>query len=159
MSEGPPHIRFEMRSQARYLSSARAMAAAVAERYGFDECSCGQIALAVDEALSNVIKHGYHRQPEGRIWVSIEPIERGDAVEAIRIVIEDQAEQVELESIKSRDLDDVRPGGLGVHIIRHLMDSAEWVKRSEGGMRLTLLKKRRDTNCSAAAECTKGDPQ
>ncbi|MFG0251953.1 MAG: ATP-binding protein [Phycisphaerales bacterium JB038] len=157
MSEDGPHIRFEMRSQARYLSSARAMAAAVAERYGFDDCTCGQIALAVDEALSNVIKHGYSREPEGRIWLSIDPIEREGRVEAIRIVIEDRAQQVELEKIKSRDLDDVRPGGLGVHIIRELMDSAEWCKRPEGGMRLTLLK-RRNTDGSATTEPKKGDP-
>jgi anti-sigma regulatory factor (Ser/Thr protein kinase) len=156
MTSDAAHIRFEMLSQARYLSSARAMAAAVAERYGFDDCTCGQIALAVDEALSNVIKHGYNREPTGRIWLTITPREGARGVEALCITIEDRARQVDVDHIKSRDLDDVRPGGLGVHIIRHLMDEASWEKRPEGGMRLTLIKHRNSTN-SAPAEARKGE--
>lgn len=156
MTRESPHIRFEMLSQPRYLSSARAMAAAVAERYGFDDCTCGQIALAVDEALSNVIKHGYNREPTGRIWLTITPVEGPRGVEALRITIEDRAQQVDLDCIKSRDLDDIRPGGLGVHIIRHLMDQAVWEKRPEGGMRLTLVKLKNSTN-SAPAEAYKGE--
>ncbi len=155
MSEDP-HIRFEMLSQARYLSCARALAAAVAERCGFDDCTCGQIALAVDEALSNIIKHGYDREPTGHIWVTLTPLDGPQGVRALRITIEDRARQVDVERIKSRDLDDIRPGGLGVHIIRHLMDSAVWEKRPEGGMRLTLIKER-DTNNSACAETQKGE--
>ncbi|MCK4871619.1 MAG: ATP-binding protein [Phycisphaerales bacterium] len=136
------HIRMEVLSQARYLSGVRALVAAVAERYGFDQCACSQIALAVDEALANVINHGYKRQPTGKIWVSISPIEDGKDVRGVTIVIEDEAKQVDVTQIQSRSLDDVRPGGLGVHIIRELMDSAVWELRSEGGMRLTILKTR-----------------
>jgi anti-sigma regulatory factor (Ser/Thr protein kinase) len=67
--------------------------------------------------------------------------------DAIRIVIEDEAQQIDPALIRSRDLDEIRPGGLGVHIIKTIMDEAAYEKRSDGkggtgGMRLTMMKKR-----------------
>jgi serine/threonine-protein kinase RsbW len=96
----------------------------------------------VDEALCNVINHGYGREPSGRIWMSVWEIP-GDPP-AIKVIIEDLARQVDPATIRSRDLDDVRPGGLGVFIIREIMDDVRYEKRPEGGMRLTMTKVRRD---------------
>ena len=48
--------------------------------------------------------------------------------------------QVDPESIQPRDLDDIRPGGLGVHIIREVMDEVAYEKRQGPGMRLTMIK-------------------
>ena len=48
--------------------------------------------------------------------------------------------QVDVELIKSRALDDIKPGGLGVHLIQTVMDEATWVKREDGGMKLTMKK-------------------
>jgi hypothetical protein len=39
-------------------------------------------------------------------------------------------------------LDDIRPGGLGVYIIREIMDEVRYEKREGGGMRLTLTKRK-----------------
>lgn len=132
-----PPLRFEMLSQPRYLSAIRAMVSNVAQRFGFNETECGQIALAVDEAICNIISHGYDKRDDGRIVVSVWPQERPAG---LRLVIEDNARQVDPTSIKSRDLEDIRPGGLGVHIIREVMNEAVYEKRQEGGMRLTLVK-------------------
>lgn len=162
-----PHVCIEMLSQPRYLSGVRMMASAVAQRLGFDEAACGQIALAVDEALCNVIRHGYKRSPNGKIWVKIWPVNdqagddcSGAALDApldqhrpkaggIRVVIEDLAQQVDPSEIKSRDLEEVRPGGLGVHIMREIMDEVKFERRTSGetgangiGMRLTMIKMR-----------------
>ncbi len=128
-----------------YLSGAREMVASVSRRMGFSEEACGQIALAVDEALCNVIRHGYERRRDGPIWLSVWPI-AGDngttGVCGIRIVVEDEAKQVDPSQIKSRDLDEVRPGGLGVHIIKEVMDEVNFEKRERVGMRLTLVKRK-----------------
>jgi anti-sigma regulatory factor (Ser/Thr protein kinase) len=134
---GVPPVRFEMLSQPRFLSAARAMLSQLAQRLGFTEQQCSQISLAVDEALCNVINHGYCRREDGRIWISVWPL---DEPRGIRIVIEDQARQVDPSSIRSRDLDDIRPGGLGVHIIREIMDEVRYERREDAGMRLTLIK-------------------
>jgi anti-sigma regulatory factor (Ser/Thr protein kinase) len=137
----PPHLRLELFSQPRYLSGARDMISAVAKRLGFDDTACGQLALAVDEALCNVIRHGYGRRPDGRIWISIWPLSESEGKPGgIRIVIDDLAAQVDPETIRGRDLDDIRPGGLGVYIIRQVMDAVRYERRDEGGMRLHMVK-------------------
>lgn len=136
-----PHVRIELYSQPRYLSGARDLVSAIAKRFGFDDTACGQLALAVDEALCNVIRHGYDRRPDGRIWVSLWPCSDDEGRPGgIRIVIEDLARQVDPEKIRGRDLEDIRPGGLGVYIIRQVMDAVRYEKRSEGGMRLLMTK-------------------
>lgn len=144
---GPPHVKVELLSQPRYLSGARELVSAVAKRFGFDDGCCGQIALAVDEALCNVIRHGYNRREDGRIWISIwpSPTDNGSVTtepQGIRIVIEDEARQVEPDQIKGRELEEIRPGGLGVHIIKQVMDTVRWEKRGPVGMRLTMNKSR-----------------
>lgn len=132
------HITLQMLSQPRFLSAARSMVANIAQRLGFNEIRCGQISLAVDEALCNIINHGYEKREDGMIWIRIRVLE-GERT-GMQIVIEDEARQVDPTQIKSRDLDDIRPGGLGVYIIREIMDEVRYEKRDRSGMRLTLVK-------------------
>ncbi len=138
------HVVVEMVSQPRYLSGARDLVAAVAKRLGFTDHDCGQIALAVDEALCNVIRHGYDRREDQKIWLNIWPARDPDdeSKTGIRILIEDEAQQVDPEQIQPRDLDEIRPGGLGVYIIREVMDEARFERRPEStvGMRLDMTK-------------------
>ena len=103
-----------------------------------------RIALAVDEAITNVIRHGYQGDSDGIIDISMQ---RNGST--IGFIIEDRAVQVPIQHIKGRALDDIRPGGLGVHLIREVMDEAVWSHRDGGGMRLELKK---DLIAAAAAE-------
>ena len=145
-----------MFSQPRFLAAARALVGCVAQRLGFDEMQCGQISLAVDEALCNVITHAYQRRADGRLWINIWSLDDGPP--GIKIVIEDLANQVDPAQIQPRDLDDIRPGGLGVHIIREVMDQVVYQQRSPQGMRLTMIKhlkpadKRSDAGVGAKRE-------
>ncbi len=133
-----PLIRLELTSDPRILSGVRELVVAIALRLDFDKTSADQIALAVDEAIANVICHGYAREPGNPIWISIQ---EGPGDEpAIKIVIEDEATPVECENIKGRDLDKVRPGGLGVHIINEIMDDVVYEQRGDVGMRLTMTR-------------------
>ncbi len=133
-----PTVRLEIASCPSLLAAARALVATIAQRCGFDEIQCGQISLAVDEALCNIIRHGYNCRDDGRISISLS--QREAQSPGIEIVIEDDALQVDPDTIRSRDLDDIRPGGLGVHIIREIMDEVSYVRRDRRGMRLTLVK-------------------
>lgn len=137
-----PDIRIEMLSNPLYLSGARELVGSVARRLGFNELACGQIALAVDEALCNIIRHGYDRRTDGPIWLSLWPVP-GDngSPGGLKIVLEDEAKQIDPGAIRGRDLDDVKPGGLGVHIIREVMDEARYEKRAGHGMKLTMVKR------------------
>jgi len=127
-----------MLSQPRFLAAARAMIGNLAQRLGFPEILCGQISLAVDEALCNIINHGYEKKPDGHIWLSVWALDQEPA--QLRIVIEDRAKQVDPKLIRSRELDDIRPGGLGVYIIKEIMDDVTYEHREGGGMRLTMSK-------------------
>lgn len=162
-------IQIQMLSNPLYLSGAREMVAAVARRLAFSDEACGQIALAVDEALCNVIRHGYGREPDRPIWISLMPVggvarpgSDENPTQALKIVIEDEAKQVDPATIKSRNLEDVRPGGLGVHIIKAVMDQVTYERRngSERGMRLTMIKKRTDPPTTVgSAESGAGGPE
>ncbi len=143
-----PDIRLQLVSDPSYLGGAREMIAVVARRLGFNDEGCGQVALALDEALCNVIRHGYDRRRDGPIWISVWPVGPNDEP-GITIVIEDEAKQVDVDQIRGRDLDEIRPGGLGVHIIQQVMDEAKYEKRPGAGMKLTLCKR---CACAPAAD-------
>ena len=127
-------------SNPAYLCVVRATICTALERLGLDECECGKVMLAVDEALTNVIRHGYNGDNSQPIWVRFNPKTENGSTTGFVIVIEDVAEQVDPEQIRGRDLEDIRPGGLGVHIIRQVMDDVQYTKRPEGGMRLYMAK-------------------
>ena len=67
VGDPPPDLTLRMRSSPRLLAGARELIASLARRLGFDEVSACQVALAVDEALANVIRHGYERREDGPI--------------------------------------------------------------------------------------------
>jgi len=133
-------VNIEMVSQARYLCVARSAVAAAVEKYGFDHDAVGQVMLAVDEAVTNVIRHGYDSAEDQPVWVRVAPRGPGGSP-GFTIVVEDRGKQVDPAEIRGRDLEEVRPGGLGVHIIREVMDEVGYARREGGGMRLTMAKR------------------
>jgi|TARA_B100000959_G_scaffold229923_1_gene245771 anti-sigma regulatory factor (Ser/Thr protein kinase) len=120
-----------------WFSTIRQLLSAASLQCGFTDRDSGQVAMAVDEALSNIYRHGYGGS-SGKVTLqfttTIEP------TPTIHIEIEDEAEQVDLDCIRSRDLSDVKPGGLGVHLIQTVMDEAKWSKNDQHGMKLTMMK-------------------
>jgi anti-sigma regulatory factor (Ser/Thr protein kinase) len=102
------------------LCSGRQFIEAWAKYAGFDDTTVGQIVLACDEACSNVFRHGYGTQP-GPVTLHARIEEQ-----ALLIDIRDQAPPLQTEEIKGRDLDDLRPGGLGTVILRKTFDSVEY---------------------------------
>ena len=61
----------------------------------------------------------------------------------VEIRIRDWGERVHPDKIKSRDLDDVRPGGLGVHIMSNCMDTVDYAHAEGGGTILTMIRRLR----------------
>ncbi|MFZ4574136.1 MAG: ATP-binding protein [Phycisphaerales bacterium] len=136
-----PDLRLELVSNPAYLCGARELVHQVAKRCGFGDVQASQVALAADEALINVMRHGYDKREDGRIWLEITPFTEPGCAGGVRIVIEDEARQVDPHTIKGRALEDIRPGGLGVHIIREIMDEVTYERRESVGMRLTMVKR------------------
>lgn len=132
-------VEFSIRSSPAHLPVVRAAVEKMCEMLGFDSDMIGGIILSVDEALTNIIKHAYGGDNNRDIEVQLTPL-GGEKPEALRISLIDSGIQADPEKIKSRNLDDVRPGGLGVHIMNQCMDVVRFEHRPEGGTRLTMIK-------------------
>jgi len=135
------HDAIELRidSDPKYLCVVRAVVGVVAEKLGLDEAACGKVSLAVDEAVTNVIRHGYDGATDQPIWLKVR-MHDGDGRTGFTLTVEDRGRQVDPRRIRGRDLDEVRPGGLGVHIIQEVMDQVSYSQREGGGMRLVMSK-------------------
>ena len=127
-------------SDPKQVCVARAAAEAFAAREGFTKEGVEQIGLALNEALANIIKHAYRGETDRPVVVTMDTVTL-DADRCVRIRIRDFGGHVDPATIKGRNLDDVRPGGLGVHIIRTVMDQVEYCSRPEGGTDLLMLKR------------------
>ena len=134
-------IELHMSSNPEYLRVARLAVRQVCLALGFAEKTCEMIVLAVDEALANVIRHGYGGPCDEQITVRLNKIDRApDGREALEIVVRDYGKKVDPDTIKGRDLDQVRPGGLGVHLIQTVMDEVEYCSAQGQGMVLQMKK-------------------
>lgn len=114
---------------ARIRAEVRAFLAAA----GFPEDSAELIVLALDEACANVIRHAYGHDCKP---VRLEMVRLRDRV---RFVLRDYGRSCDPAKIQSRALEDIRPGGLGVHIIRQAFDVVDY-RPCTRGTRLTLEK-------------------
>lgn len=132
-------IRLSITSDAGNIARVRAAIEDAAGQMGFTEQDATATALAVNEAIANVIQHGYEGCPGQPIEVTIEPVSRGERA-GLQATICDCGRQVDPETIVGRDLEDVRPGGLGTHIMKTVMDEVEYTCRQPEGMQLRLLK-------------------
>lgn len=88
---------------------------------------CNSTVLALDEAISNVIRHGYHGG-DGRELI----LEASREQDRMVYRLLDYASPISESCLCSRDLKDIRPGGLGVYIIRQIMDKVELVPPPAG---------------------------
>ena len=117
------------------LADVRAQARAFLQENGFGERESELVVLALDEACTNVIRHAYaHCDKPVRLEMSSP---RGK----VRFVLRDYGKPCDPSKIQSRALEDIRPGGLGVHIIRQAFDSVSYQPQARG-TRLVLEKAR-----------------
>ena len=94
------------------------------------------MVIAVDEALQNVIRHAYGGSPDGVIDITIRR-----SSNRLIVLIRDYAETIDVAKVKPRDLNDIRPGGLGTHFMRETMDEVEFLISPEGGGNLLRMTK------------------
>jgi anti-sigma regulatory factor (Ser/Thr protein kinase) len=132
-------VRLTIASDPAHLPVVRAALERFCALLGLDEPTAGDVVLAVDEALTNVIKHAYHGAPDRPIEITFCQVS-SSGQPGLEIRLRDWGEQTEPGKIRSRDLQDVRPGGLGVHIMRQCMDRIDYTHAADGGTILTMVK-------------------
>jgi len=94
------------------------------------------ITLAVDEACSNIIKHGYKNDYNRKIDLFIDL-----EINCLTISIIDSGIKFDISSIEPRDVNDIRPGKLGLHIINEVMDKVMYSQTEDGFNKIEMIKK------------------
>ncbi len=122
-------------SHPKYLSLVRAVTVTMGVQNELDDAVIEHMEHAVDEACSNVIKHAYGGDPGKQIGITLKV-----TPEAFEVVIEDSGLKADVARIKGRGLDDIKPGGLGVHLIKRACDVVEFDEKKTEGNRLRLVK-------------------
>ena len=101
----------------------------------FKDIEIFKVKLSVDEALQNIIKYAYKRNKTEKIVVTLEKVSN----ENLMIKIRDYGLQTPIENIKSRNLEDIKPGGLGVHFMKSSSKKMSYEYQKDGGTILTLV--------------------
>jgi serine/threonine-protein kinase RsbW len=106
-----------------------------AQSIGMSEEPSHAVGLVLNEALANVIRHGYDGAPDKPIRITAENDDK-----ELKIRIRDWAKPFDPELVKHKYEGDLKPGGIGLICIRKLMDDSKY-ERLPDGMLLTLTKK------------------
>lgn len=112
-------------SRTERLIAVRDFVSEEARAFGFTDEDVSRIALAVDEACTNIIKHAYSFDPNRNISVRVKS--RNGTFE---ITIRDTGSGFNPSLVHAPDMKDYfshyRKGGLGVYLMKSLMDKVEY---------------------------------
>lgn len=127
-------LQLHLESNPEALCVVRAAVERAAEVLHFPEDQSRAIVRSVDEALANIIRHAYQGRENMPIEVSCYRL-RDDkdarAASGIEIVLEDAGVAIDSSKMKSRSLNEIRPGGLGLHFIQSSMDVVEFSRKDD----------------------------
>ncbi len=129
-------------SNPKLLSVVRGMVERLAETLGFPAEQRRSITRAADEALTNIIRHSYGNRPDKPIALYFRRVQRrlhGEVECGLEILLCDRGPAVDLTKLQGRPLEEIRPGGLGLHLIRQAMDTVEFTRKGATN-RLRLVK-------------------
>jgi serine/threonine-protein kinase RsbW len=129
---------------AETLSLGKAMSA-FRQRVEQDLLNCGaepeavaDLIIALNEALVNVVRHGYQQQP-GRVEMTL-----FREVDALLIKVLDNAPLFDPTAMPTPDITvplAQRPfGGMGIHMMREFVDELKYQQAADGRNQLTLIK-------------------
>jgi serine/threonine-protein kinase RsbW len=97
------------------------------EAYPLSEKERTLMVLGVDEACTNVIRHAYHLRDDQLISLSLEGLRN-----CIRMRLRDYGQQTEARTMRGRSHDLIKPGGLGLHLIRNAFDKVDYIVKARG---------------------------
>jgi serine/threonine-protein kinase RsbW len=135
-----PTVQFAAKFE--FLDEIRDYVGKIARESGFGDKDVYNIQLATDEAASNIIEHAYENRSDGVLELSCSV--QGNTIE---IVLTDHGEtfdpsEIPLPDLKA-DLSDRKIGGLGIFLMRKLMDEVHYESRADKSNTLTMIKRKR----------------
>jgi serine/threonine-protein kinase RsbW len=143
-----PALVLRVPSRTEFLAAIRDVTRRMAETAGFDGAQADQLALAVDEASTNVIEHAYRGAPGRTIELRFR-----DEDGVLRVDVVDDGEPVDPRAVPQVDLQryasERRTGGLGMHLMGRIMDSVTF--RRAARRNVCCMVKRKPAGGSEAA--------
>lgn len=134
MAAGVTEVRLDMPAKAEYLLLGRLALAGIARTVEFDPELLADLKLAVTEACANAVRHAY--EDEGTMTLRF-AVGEG----AVRIVVEDEGSGFEARHVEEWEPDALSEDGMGLAIIRAVVDRLDIGSGPGGrGTRLTLTK-------------------
>ena len=126
-------------SQTDNLELIRNFVSGVAKKVGFDAKDTNKIELAIDEACTNVIKHAYKHNEHQDIDVAIKI-----DYQKIAIIVTDRGDSFRMKDVELPDMKDylaeLRVGGLGIYLMKTLMDEVDYKTDSKGQNKVRMVK-------------------
>lgn len=125
-----------------FLDEIREFVGDIARKGGFGDKDVYNIQLATDEAASNIIEHAYEGVTNGVLDLSC-----GMDGDVIKIVLIDYGEPFDPSAVPmpdlKADLSERKIGGLGIFLMRKLMDEVSYDPRADKSNVLTMTKRKR----------------
>ena len=146
MTKQPEHtdLVLDISSRTELLGEARVFVTEAARAFGFSADDVANIELAVDEACTNIIKHAYHNDPAGRIRLSISSTAAEGQPRRFIITIFDNGIAFDSSAYRMPDLSHYlqkpRRGGLGIVLMRKLMDEVDYDNSPGASNAIRLVK-------------------
>ncbi len=127
---------FQIEANSRNLPPFREKLRVLLHQSGLNAKALGEVVLSVDEALTNAIRHSY-KGKEGQIKFIY-----ADFPDRIQITIEDVGNKFDPSTLPPPELPPQKAGGLGVYLIKQLMDKVEYDKDFNGNRHILTKYKR-----------------
>jgi len=97
------------------------------DTYQFSQKERTLMVLGVDEACTNIIRYAYELRDDQLIILTMEGLR-----ECIRMRLRDYGLQTPGHAMKGRSHDVIKPGGLGLHLIRNAFDKVDYILKPRG---------------------------
>ena len=128
-------FQIEVSSSPRLLQVVRAAVGQYGRLLDFTEEETHGLKAAVGEACANIIRHSYGGDPAQRIIITFILADAG-----LEILLRDFGRKPDPAHLEPREADAARPGGLGLALIRSVMDEVEFDLSPDRGTILRLVK-------------------
>jgi serine/threonine-protein kinase RsbW len=120
----------QIQSRTELLADMRSFVSNAARAFGFSEGEVGKIELAIDEACTNIIKHAYKYNPDGIIEIRLSVQSAGKTNRKFIVEILDSGVSFDSSKYTAPDMTEyfrkLRHGGLGIVLMKKLMDEVEF---------------------------------
>lgn len=137
-------VKLTIPSDPEYLCLLRKVLQHLLCTHEVSEETASRLVLCIDEACSNIIKYSYNEEKDKPIDISF-----FFEADSFIVKIRDYGKQCDTEKFTPRLLEDVKPGGLGTHFMKEIMDEVSYCTDREEGTLLTMIKKLKGTHYSA----------